>query len=70
MSADFNIVITSLNAVKEELENVYACLDYNYDDFNDNQKSNINKIHSSIAILIKKIGLTLDDGSMFFNDNE
>ena len=43
MSVDFKILQTSFNAVKEELENIDACLDYNYDDFTDNQKQVLNE---------------------------
>lgn len=60
MNVDFKIIQTSFNAVKEELENIDACLDFNYNYFNDNQKHLLNEMFSSISNVMKRIHFTLN----------
>lgn len=70
MSVDFKILQTSFNAVKEELENIDACLDYNYDDFTDNQKQVLNEMYASVLNVIKRINFTLNADSIFISSKE
>ena len=67
MSVDFKILQTSFNAVKEELENIDACLDYNYDDFNYNQKQVLNEMYASVLNVIKRINFTLNADDIFIS---
>lgn len=65
MSVDFKILQTSFNAVKEELENIDACLDYNYDDFTDNEKQVLNEMYASVLNVLKRINWTLNSDDIF-----
>lgn len=70
MSVDFKILQTSFNAVKEELENIDACLDYNYDDFNEEQQEQIKEMYELIKSVLKRISFTLYADSIFISSKE
>lgn len=70
MSVDFKILQTSFNAVKEELENIDACLDYNYDDFNEEQHEQIKEMYELIKSVLKRISFTLYADSIFISSKE
>lgn len=70
MSVDFKILQTSFNAVKEELENIDACLDYNYDDFNEEQQEQIKEMYELIKSVLKRIYWTLYADSIYISSKE
>ena len=59
-NVDFKIIQTSFNAVKEELENIDACLDLNYSFFTDVQCEVLEEMFSSVSNVMKRIHFTLN----------
>ena len=59
-NVDFKIIQTSFNAVKEELENIDACLDLNYSSFTDVQCEVLEEMFSSVLNVMKRIHFTLN----------
>ena len=59
-NVDFKIFQISFNAVKEELENIDACLDLNYSSFTDVQCEVLEEMFSSVLNVRKRIDSTLN----------